>query len=172
MAESSSTGGSVEDPSHRRAGELNSVSLELFDDCRSLAPKSGEVAGAKLRDLDGVARPGANSFFKRVELVSPAFVVFVDIRRADNEKVNVALGVAVAARRRPEQTRVKWSNLPSGDQLSKLLEEARAEIGKHSSDGSRDVIVVQLEQAERADVPPADDPLPDKAVEGQAEPAV
>jgi hypothetical protein len=80
------------------------------------------------------------------ELLAPALVIVRHVARSDDEHVDVARGVAVAARRRSEDRQVDGSKLPAGDLAVQAMLEFGSDVGEEFYGGRGEVLPVERVQ--------------------------
>src|SRR6266508_4154221 len=88
-----------------------------------------------------IPRPGVDGSCKRVDLRPPSLVLLAP--RPDDEDVDVAFRVSVAARRRSEDRRMDRLDLPTCELLLDPLQQDRPQASKSDDRVRGDVVAIQ-----------------------------
>jgi hypothetical protein len=126
-----------------RPSESYGVALELVDDRRPFAPQPANVRRGDLCDSGVVPRPAKHVVAELLELGPPLWVVCRHASRANDEKVDVARGVAVASSSGAENRHMCRRRVPPGDLCSQAALQLAAEIGKERNGGRGEVSAVE-----------------------------
>ena len=97
-----------------------------------------------------IAGPGEYVTGELVELLAPARVFDIDAPRPDDEDVDVARGIPVAARCRAENRQVDGRDLPRPDLIAQTALELRSHVGKKLNRRRGEVFAVERVQVRPA----------------------
>jgi hypothetical protein len=122
------------------------VVSQFANDRWPFTAKLPDVCLEHLGEPSVVTGPGEHVFGEQGELFPPARVIVRYVARSDDEEVDVARGVAVAAGRRSEDRQVDGSDLPAGDLAAQAMLELGPDVREELYGGRGEVLPVERVQ--------------------------
>lgn len=144
-------------------GEIDRVSAELFDDRRRIFLQSGQIVLGDLNHPRVVPGPRPNRLRQLIHLFSPAIVLHSCW--SHEKQIDVASGVAVAARGAAEQGGMNGWGSPRADLVSQTLNQLWTSLDHPFHNRRKQVIAIERVEEGAAGLETNDEAVLDQTVQ-------
>jgi len=147
------------------AGEVHGIPLDLLNDGWPLVSQAGKLILGELRDARVVAAPAQDDVGQLVDLRSPNLIVRVDRGRSNDQQVDIAGDVSVAASRAAEERGVCRRDPEAPNPLLQAADQLDACVRHLLDGGCEQVLAVQRVKRRVAHIEAVDEAMVNEAFE-------